>query len=68
MDLNMGSLACRDGHGNRAGVGDAPVPPADPDYHMHYHVSLPMPHSDPDTQEQGVFWVLSGGKDEAHSE
>lgn len=51
MDLNMGSLACSDGDGNRAGVGDASVPPADPDYHMHYHVSLPMPHSDPATQE-----------------
>lgn len=31
-------------------------------------VSLLMLHSDPATQEQGVFWVLSGDKDEVHSE
>lgn len=44
-DLDMGSLACSDGDGNRAGVGVAPVPPADTDYRMHWwcvptHASL----------------------------
>lgn len=31
-------------------------------------VSLPILHPDPATQQQGVFWVLSGHKNEVHSE
>ncbi|KAK2537265.1 Rpp25l [Columba livia] len=58
-DLDIRSLACTDGDGDRAGVGDAPE---DPNSTCTSDLSLPVSHSGPATQNHGISLFLSAGE------